>query len=454
MNTPVTAHSDPQAPPNLVDQRIGKYRVVRKLGEGGMGSVFEAVHVEIGQRAAVKLLKPELSSEPKHVQRFFDEAKLLSMVNHPGLIKIYDFDRTAEGQVYIVMELLEGETLWSRFEKHQKGQPVGMPLEDVARVVRQVASALDAVHQRGIIHRDLKPENIFLVKDSEAAGGERAKILDFGIARLEDPSGEGRRTTAGVAIGTPTYMAPEQCEGSATINDRVDVYALGVMSFELLTGAPPFVSESMAAVLRMHIVRPPPPLPASIPTGLASLIGQMLDKEAASRPSMASVVTQLEAMFGGRASSTVLPMVAAPARRLSMPVVAGTVAMLLLLGLGGGLWLLRGKKPGKPVEPVQVTAPQLGGPEAPKAPSEQAGSKGPQAVPSVETPKSTGPVEPVNEATPKPPSGKGTTKLGKPGKRDKGDKGDVLDPLRKLVDKGTSDVLLFHTKKKKKGNAP
>ena len=155
MNTPVTAHSDPQPPPNLVDQRIGKYRVVRKLGEGGMGSVFEAVHVEIGQRAAVKLLKPELSSEPKHVQRFFDEAKLLSMVNHPGLIKIFDFDRTADGQVYIVMELLEGETLWSRFERHQvDGHQAGMALEEVARMVRQVASALAAVHQRGIIHRD------------------------------------------------------------------------------------------------------------------------------------------------------------------------------------------------------------------------------------------------------------------------------------------------------------
>lgn len=277
-----------------------------------------------------------------------------------------------------------------------------------------------------------------MVKDSEAAGGERAKILDFGIARLEDPSGEGRRTTAGVAIGTPTYMAPEQCEGSATINDRVDVYALGVMSFELLTGTPPFVSESMAAVLRMHIVRQPPPLPASIPTGLSSLIGQMLGKEAASRPSMASVVTQLEAMFGGRSSSTVLPMVAAPASRLSTPIVAGAVAMLLMLGLGAGLWLVRGPRPVKPVEPVQVTKPQLGGPEAPKAPSEQAGSKGPQAVPPVETPKSTGPVEPVKETSPKSPSGKGTTK---PGKRDKGDKGD-------------SDVLLFHTKKKKKGNAP
>lgn len=444
MNTPVTAHSEPQAPPNLVDQRIGKYRVVRKLGEGGMGSVFEAVHVEIGQRAAVKLLKPELSSEPKHVQRFFDEAKLLSMVNHPGLIKIYDFDRTADGQVYIVMELLEGETLWSRFEKHQNGQPVGMPLEDVARVVRQVASALDAVHQRGIIHRDLKPENIFLVKDSEAAGGERAKILDFGIARLEDPSGEGRRTTAGVAIGTPTYMAPEQCEGSTTINDRVDVYALGIMSFELLTGAPPFVSESMAAVLRMHIVRPPPPLPTSIPAGLVALIEQMLGKEAASRPSMAEVVAKLEAMFGGRASSTVLPIVSSPSSRLSTPVVAGTIALLLVLGIGAGLWTLQGRKPIAPVEPTKITTPQTAGEGKTPSPGEPAGTTDPKRPSSGEPPKNTSPVEPVKEPSAKPPAGTGPSGKGsvKSSKRDKGDKGD----------KG--DGLLFQTKKKqKKGNA-
>jgi serine/threonine protein kinase len=427
MNTPVTAHSEPQAPLDLVDQRIGKYRVVRKLGEGGMGSVFEAVHVEIGQRAAVKLLKPELSSEPKHVQRFFDEAKLLSMVNHPGLIKIYDFDRTAAGQVYIVMELLEGETLWSRFEKHQQGQPVGMQQEEVARVVRQVASALDAVHQRGIIHRDLKPENIFIVKDSEAAGGERAKILDFGIARLEDPSGEGRRTTAGVAIGTPTYMAPEQCEGSATINDRVDVYALGVMSFELLTGAPPFVSDSMAAVLRMHIVRPPPPLPANIPTELAALITQMLGKEAKERPSMAEVVTRLEGLFGGRASSTALPKLTKRPGMTISPAVIGAVATLLVLGIGGLLLTLLGRKPVTPVAPPKVTSTKAVEPSPPKQ------------DPVVEPAKSREPVEPIKESTTKPvaatgPSGKGT-------KSRKSDKGD-------------GNVMVFETKKKpKKGNA-
>ncbi len=414
---------------NLVDQRIGKYRVVRKLGEGGMGSVFEAVHVEIGQKAAVKLLKPELSSEPKHVQRFFDEAKLLSMVSNPGLIKIYDFDRTADGQVYIVMELLEGETLWSRFEKRQQtGTGEGMPVEDVARVVRQVASALAAVHQRGIIHRDLKPENIFVVKDSEAAGGERAKILDFGIARLEDPSGEGRRTTAGVAIGTPTYMSPEQCEGSTGITDRVDVYSLGIMTFELLTGSPPFTSDSMAAVLRMHIVRNPPPLPPSIPAPLATMVAQMLAKEPKERPSMAEVAQRLEELFGGRASSTAVPVLAQKPRRFPVVAVAAATGITVAVALTG--WLVLGRKPTaetrkpSPPDTVQVTT----------------------AVPPPKEPeKTTAPPTPPDEdkTTTKPDTGKPPSDR-KPGKAT-GKTGKSKEP------KDTGGSMVFGTKKTKKG---
>ncbi len=427
MNTPVTAHSDPQPPPNLVDQRIGKYRVVRKLGEGGMGSVFEAVHVEIGQRAAVKLLKPELSSEPKHVQRFFDEAKLLSMVNHPGLIKIFDFDRTADGQVYIVMELLEGETLWSRFEKHQvDGHQAGMALEEVARMVRQVASALAAVHQRGIIHRDLKPENVFVVKDAEAAGGERAKILDFGIARLEDPSGEGRRTTAGVAIGTPTYMAPEQCEGSATINDRVDVYALGCMSFELLTGAPPFQSASMAAVLRMHIVRPPPPLPATIPAPITALITQMLAKEAKDRPSMSEVVQRLEEHFGARGSQTAIPVLATKSTPRK-PVLVAAVVALSTLALGTVTWVMIGRKSPPHVDPPKITQPV-----EPKTPE----------VVKTALPKEPDKTEPPKDNSSSTPAGPGKTPktATKPPKRDKV--------------KAEEPVVFGNKKKEKKGTPP
>lgn len=435
MNTPVEAHSEPKPPQNLIDQRIGKYRVVRKLGEGGMGSVFEAVHVEIGQKAAVKLLKPELSSEPKHVQRFFDEAKLLSMVSNPGLIKIYDFDRTPEGQVYIVMELLEGETLWSRFEKREQSDAnAGLPPLEVARVVRQVASALAAVHQRGIIHRDLKPENIFVVKDSEAVAGERAKILDFGIARLEDPSGEGRRTTAGVAIGTPTYMSPEQCEGSATITDRVDVYSLGVMSYELLTGAPPFTSDSMAAVLRMHIVRTPPALPPSIPTELAQLVMQMLAKEPKERPSMTEVAQRLEVLFGGRASSTAVPVqkdTASPRSRL----VASAVGGVLLVG-GIVALLLFGRKP-----PVVVSKPPQNTSAGPNtlANTTQNVTTNPPKTPD----KTADPQPPADNVVKAKPDESSDPPEKKPGKGVKSGK------PREPKDKGGSVV--FGTKKTKKG---
>lgn len=433
MNTPVEAHSEPQAPICLVDQRIGKYRLVRKLGEGGMGSVFEAVHAEIGQRAAVKLLKPELSSEAKHVKRFFDEAKLLSMVSNPGLIKIYDFDRTDDGQVYIVMELLEGETLWSRFEKAQtSGAQVGLPVEYVARLVKQVASALAAVHERGILHRDLKPDNIFIVKDSEAVTGERAKILDFGIARLQDPSGEGRHTTAGVAIGTPTYMSPEQCEANPNITDRVDVYSLGIMSYELLTGAPPFKSESLASVLRMHLTRDPPPLPPSIPEPLAALVMQMLAKEAKERPSMTEVTQRIDALFRGGNTS--------PAVRGLPPRAAGRRAMLIaavsagaLLAAGGTALLLAGRKRSTAVQgatpsgAAPVTSPVPAPPPPPR--------KEPAASPAAPPDKSAAVAapEPAAPAVEKK-RGKGASKPAKP-----------REP------KANEDAVVFGTKKTKKG---
>jgi serine/threonine protein kinase len=282
-----------------------------------------------------------------------------------------------------------------------------------------------------LIHRDLKPENIFVVKDGEAAGGERAKILDFGIARLEDPSGEGRRTTAGVAIGTPTYMAPEQCEGSSTINDRVDVYSLGVMSFELLTGAPPFQSDSMAAVLRMHIVREPPPLPTTIPAALATLIGQMLAKEAKERPSMAEVAQRLEDLFGGRGSSTAIPVMGTGPRSRQPTIVAAATVAVLAAGLAG--YLLLGRKSSTPVVPPpprpQIEAPQ----KRPDGPTVTA-PKSPDSLDKSGT---------ITEPTGKTPSGPNLKTGPKPPKREPKDK-----------DKDKGDVLLFHTKKKSQKGTP
>ena len=344
-----------EAPQSSPPTRLGKYELLRKLGEGGMGTVYEGLHTGIGQRVAIKLLRPELCAEPKQVQRFFDEARLVSMVSHPGLIKISDCETAEDGRVYIVMELLEGESLWTRIERLRgksaadAGAPP-LPFPDSLRIVRQVASALSAVHKKGIVHRDLKPENIFLVADPDTAAGERAKILDFGIARLEDTGGEGRRTTSGVALGTPTYMAPEQCEGRPDLTDRVDVYALGVLGFELLTGAPPFRSESASALMRQHLVRPPPPLPPSVPVELSNLLQAMLAKAPEERPSMNEVLAALDAtgLAGTTHSSSRAPVAVRRTQRWLLPFAVGGLLALFM----GSYFLLR-PAPIKKLEPVE-----------------------------------------------------------------------------------------------------
>lgn len=339
--------------PPPTSEQIGKYQLQRKLGEGGMGTVYAGVHTGIGQRVAIKLLRPDLCADTKQVQRFFDEARLVSMVSHPGLIKIMDFDKTDDGRIYIVMELLEGESLYSRLEKHrQSGQT--LPPDDTLRLMRQITSALSAVHKKGIVHRDLKPENIFIVPDPDTASGERAKILDFGIARLEDGGGEGRRTTTGVALGTPTYMAPEQCEGRPQLSDRVDVYALAVLWFELLTGAPPFRAESASAIMRQHLVKTPPPLPSSVAPELGTLIHAMLAKEPEQRPSMTDIASQLDQLFGASGSRAAQVAVRQPiASRRTM--VAGLA--LVAVVMGGIFYAQRGRRVSP--SPISTPAPDM-----------------------------------------------------------------------------------------------
>lgn len=337
------------ASPPPTSERIGKYQLQRQLGEGGMGTVYAGVHTGIGQRVAIKLLRPELCADTKQVQRFFDEARLVSMVSHPGLIKIMDFDKTDDGRIYIVMELLEGESLYSRLETHRQGGQT-LSSEVTLRLVRQITSALSAVHQKGIVHRDLKPENIFIVPDPDTPSGERAKILDFGIARLEDCAGEGRRTTTGVALGTPTYMAPEQCEGRPQLTDRVDVYALAVLWFELLTGAPPFRAESASAIMRQHLVKTPPPLPPSVTPEIGALIQSMLAKEPEQRPSMADVALKLDRMFG--ASSARVSQVVEPRSRVSRRVIAASIAVWVV-AIGGIFYAQRVRR----VTPAPVMTP-------------------------------------------------------------------------------------------------
>jgi serine/threonine protein kinase len=272
---------------------LGNYRVVERLGEGGMGLVYIGRHETLGSRVVVKVLQPELSRNVGMVQRFFNEAQAATEIRHPGIVQVFDFGTTSDGRAYFVMELLEGETLSARLRKHRHDAAA------CCRFGRQVANVLQAAHAVGITHRDLKPENLFLVTDPEVIGGERVKVLDFGIAKLAGESRPaGVKTQTGMVMGTPDYMSPEQCRSASTADARSDIYSLGCILFEVACGRPPFVGDGMAEVIAAHLHLPPPPprsLVPDLPAGLAALITHMLEKRPDARPqSMAEVSRALD----------------------------------------------------------------------------------------------------------------------------------------------------------------
>lgn len=286
----------------MLGQRIGNYRVVRQLGEGGMGVVYEALRDDIGSRAAIKVMRPESALNPDAAARFFNEARAANLVDHPGIVKIFDYGQLPNGAPYLAMELLPGESLHQRLERERR-----LSEPDTIRLGRQVASALAAAHAKEVIHRDLKPENIFVVPDGEAEGGERAKILDFGIAKLARGQTGSVRTQTNMMMGTPIYMSPEQCKGGKHVDGRADVYALGVILFEMLAGRPPFVAEQAGEYIGMHLFKAPPPLSSLAPTaspGLHKLVDLMLCKDPLERPTMAAAAGSLK-MLGNITSGVV-----------------------------------------------------------------------------------------------------------------------------------------------------
>lgn len=235
-----------------------------------MGEVFLAEHTLLGRRAAIKVLHAERSESRESVERFFNEARATSAVSDPGIVQVFDFGIAPDKTAFIVMEFLEGEQLSHRL--HRLG---ALPPGDALRIVRQVAGSLAAAHAAGIIHRDLKPENLFMVRDAEAPGGERAKILDFGIAKLGGDLPDRFKTRTGAVMGTPVYMSPEQCNDSGKIDHRTDVYSLGCVLFHLLTGRPPFDMEGIGAIISAHLREPAPP-PSSVVRHLPPPIDQLV----------------------------------------------------------------------------------------------------------------------------------------------------------------------------------
>lgn len=270
----------------LIGQTIGNYQVTQKIGEGGMGSVYLAEHPHIGKRVALKVLHTEYASNQEVVSRFFNEAKAVNDIGHPNIVDVLDYGvlhgQRGERFVYFIMEFLAGQTLSQLMRSEGP-----FSQERAIAIAYQAADALAASHRCGIVHRDLKPDNIIVSQ----RGRERdfVKLLDFGIAKLTTEIPGSQRTRTGVVMGTPSYMSPEQCEGKGRIDQRTDIYALGILLFEMLSGRVPFVGQAYGDILVQHLTQAPPPLSSlcAVSPHLEAVVLKALEKRIEYRyPSM------------------------------------------------------------------------------------------------------------------------------------------------------------------------
>lgn len=247
---------DPSSPSNQLVGAVlnGRFRLTRLLGEGGMGAVYEADSMRGEGKRAIKLLHPEYINEPQVLSRFFAEADAVRSLSHPNIAPVYDAGRAEDGTPYIVMELLQGVPLAAFISKHEP-----MPTAQAAPIIHEVLQALAHAHSRRIVHRDLKPDNVFLVRD--ARGAYSARILDFGIAKVMDAAGGmGGKTRTGALLGTPGYMSPEQIKNSKSVDPRSDLWSLGAMFYEMITGAEPFPADNDFARLTSTITNEARPI--------------------------------------------------------------------------------------------------------------------------------------------------------------------------------------------------
>ena len=343
----------------------GRYEIQRLLGAGGMGAVYLARQVSMDRWVALKLIHAQAESFGRDVaKRFQQEMRVSAKIEHPNTIRVYDYGET-DGRLYLAMEYLEGKSLRDTILPDRP-----LDVERALRIATQIAKALGAAHSEGVVHRDLKPENIILL--NRYGEQDFVKILDFGIARSLDPGSE-RLTIAGGVIGTPAYMSPEQAAGRA-VDGRTDLYALGIIIFEMLCGSPPFQKPTTMSLLVAQMTEPPPPILQRVPTlepGLASLVDRLLAKEPDQRPANAAEVlaqlTMTQSLPATKLRTEVLPARPAssspqePPRRQTQPDPSASdrsptlrrnaiiVLCLLAIGLGGVVALRRHRAAKRPL---------------------------------------------------------------------------------------------------------
>jgi eukaryotic-like serine/threonine-protein kinase len=284
--------ADPTTPSQgarVGEQAQGRYRLVRFLGAGGMGEVYEAEHLQVGKRVAVKCLWPAFASQPDQVERFEREARVASLVDSPHVVDVLDAGTLEDGARFFVMELLHGVTLAA--ELSALG---ALPIDRACRILTQIALGVGAAHAAGITHRDLKPENVFL---SRRGTTDHVKVLDFGISKFRRDDMDVALTRTGMAIGTPTYMSPEQSEGSREVDARTDIWSMGVILYRMVVGSLPFAGDSYARLLINVVTAPAPRLRTHRPDAspaLEALVTRCLEKSPSDR--FATTAELLEAL--------------------------------------------------------------------------------------------------------------------------------------------------------------
>jgi serine/threonine-protein kinase len=376
--------------------RLGPYRVLRPIGSGGMGSVFEAIHDDLQKRCAIKVLNDEYSSNQKVVRRFLNEARAVGRIRHENIVDVYDFGRSPDKRYYFVMELLEGNSLADELKQVGK-----LPIERACHIAGQVARALAASHAAGIVHRDLKPQNLMLIRRAQVE--DFVKVLDFGVAKVLTKS-ELDQTESGLVIGTTRYMAPEQCRGGKEVDHRCDVYGLGLIFYHMVAGKLPFDADNPGDLMVQHLTKAPPPLTdhvKDLPDALEKMVMRALEKNPADRFQDMDELGDVLVPFGGppRGAAPVArepiaslefdfdaddtPAIPSPAvARFPVPVTQGTalerpnppraknssapvwigVGVVAVLGVAGALaFNLRSEKPTvtQPVVATSVAAPEV-----------------------------------------------------------------------------------------------